>query len=67
MALTAGKLEGGAGGGGHPEVAGARVEDDLEGLRRSAQRDLAKVLRVRVVCACDRSRAIGAARRNAGH
>ena len=44
MALTAGKLEGGAGGGGHPEVAGARVEDDVEALARGAQLDGAIVL-----------------------
>ena len=44
MALTAGKLEGGAGGGGHPEVAGARVEDDVEALARGAQLNGAIVL-----------------------
>ena len=33
----------------HPQVARARVEDDLEGLRRSADGDRAEVLRVHVV------------------
>ena len=44
VALTAGKLEGGAGGGGHPEVAGASVEDDVEALARGPQLDGAIVL-----------------------
>ena len=33
----------------HPQVARARVEDDFEGLRRSADGDRAEVLRVHVV------------------
>ena len=33
----------------HPQVARASVEDDLEGLRRSADGDRAEVLRVHVV------------------
>ena len=44
VALTAGKLKGGAGGGGHPEVAGASVEDDVEALARGSQLDGAIVL-----------------------
>ena len=44
VALTAGKLKGGAGGGGHPEVAGASVEDDVEALARGPQLDGAIVL-----------------------
>ena len=44
VALTAGKLEGRAGGGGHPEVAGASVEDDVEALARGPQLDGAIVL-----------------------
>ena len=44
LSLTAGKLEGRAGGGGHPEVAGASVEDDVEALARGPQLDGAIVL-----------------------
>ena len=40
----AGNVEEGALAGGHPEVAAARIEDDLEGLGRGAQGDLAIVL-----------------------
>lgn len=42
--LTTGRVQGAALGGRHPEVGGARVKDDFEGLRRGADADLTVVL-----------------------
>ena len=42
--LTAGNVEPSAGGGGHPQVAGAGVEDNVEVLARSSQLDGSVIL-----------------------
>lgn len=42
--LTTGRVQGAALGGRHPEVGGARVKDDSEGLRRGADADLTVIL-----------------------
>ena len=42
--------DGGAAGGGDPEIRGSGVEDDFEGLRRGTEGDLGEVLSVEVIC-----------------